>query len=120
MKQIVSILREKLADGCPEVVPLPIVEFYRLLADYLDDLPAEEGVDINSAARACDSLLLAWAEHPGVTSQEKRELYETLQALSKAEILDYVEGLTDTFFHELPHLHTKPGGRIGQYRKAVG
>lgn len=98
MKQIVSILREKLADGCPEVVPLPIVEFYRLLADYLDDLLAEEGVDINSEARACDSLLLAWAEHPGVTSQEKRELYETLQALSKAEILDYVEGLTDTFF----------------------
>lgn len=98
MNQLVATLREKLAAGCHEVVVLPIVEFYRLLAGFLDDLLAEEGVDIDSAAQACDALLLAWAEHPEVSSQAKRELYETLKALSKAEIMEYVDGLSDAFF----------------------
>lgn len=98
MEQIVSTLNEKLENGHHEVVVLPIVEFYRLLAGYLDDFLAEEEENLNITARECDALLLKWAEHPEVPAQEKRELYETLQKLSQAEIMDYVDGLTDAFF----------------------
>lgn len=98
MEQLISTLNEKLENGHHEVVVLPIVEFYRLLADYLDDFLEEEEEDLNETAHACDALLLKWAEHPEVPAQEKRELYETLQGLSQAEILNYVNGLTDAFF----------------------
>ena len=98
MVQLVVTLREKLQAGMPTVVAAPIVEFYRLLKEHIDDFYAEHEVDINQAARACDALLLEWAEHPDVPVQEKRALYDTLQVLAKSEIMEYVEGLTDAFF----------------------
>ena len=92
MVQLVVTLREKLQAGMPTVVAAPIVEFYRLLKEHTDDFYAEHEVDINQAARACDALLLEWAEHPDVPVQEKRTLYDTLQVLAKSEIMEYVEG----------------------------
>ncbi len=98
MVKLVATLREKLATGCPEVVTPPVVEFYHLLAEYLDDFQEDDEVNIDLAGRACDELLLEWAECPDVPSSDKKAMYKTLRELSHAEVMDYVEGLSDNFF----------------------
>ena len=98
MVQLVAALREKLQAGMPDVVAAPVVEFYRLLKDHLEEFFEEDEANIDQAGRACDALLLEWAEHPDVPVQEKRDLYDTLQVLARAEIMDYVDSLTDAFF----------------------
>ncbi|MGN0874461.1 MAG: hypothetical protein ACI4OZ_04660 [Akkermansia sp.] len=98
MEQIVAALRQKLADGCYDIIPLPVVTFYSELADYLDDFMESEFADLDSAAQACDNLILDWAKCPDVPLQEKKSLYETLKTLSNAEVMEYVAGLTEGFF----------------------
>ena len=117
MLQLVSTLREKLQAGMPDVVAAPVVEFYRLLQDHLDEFYEEDEANIDQAGRACDALLLEWAEHPDVPVQEKRDLYDTLQVLAKAEILDYVDGLTDAFFMSYLTLTQSPEEALNTIEK---
>lgn len=98
MEQIAHTLLQKLANGHPEVVTAPVIEFYRLLSRELEDFLMEDDPSVNLAAKACDTLLLEWAAHPDVPAQEKREIYSKLQSLAEAEIMDYVSGLSDDFF----------------------
>ena len=119
MEQLVATLREKLEAGRPDVVVAPIVEFYRLLKDHLDEFMAEEEACINGATHACDALLLKWAEHPDVSLQEKRDLYDTLQVLAKAEILDYADGLSNVFFMNYVPLTQRPEEALVTIEKQV-
>ena len=98
MIQIVNTLQEKLADGIVDVVVEPVVEFYKQLASYHDEFLMEDDATLDDAGKACDTLLLKWAQHPNVPKQEKQIVYEKLQELSTAPIMDYVDGLSDAFF----------------------
>lgn len=57
-----------------------------------------EFADLDSAAQACDDLILDWAKCADVPLQEKKALYETLKTLANAEVMEYVDRLTEGFF----------------------
>ena len=119
MENIVATLREQLAAGEHAVVVPPVVAFYHQLAEHVEEFMEEEEVSLDSAARACDLLLLAWVEHPGIPLNEKQEVYQTLQGLAETEIMDYVDGLSDAFFINFLTRMLSPQAALDHIEKQV-